>query len=132
MLITYYTDDNMELVRNTFNIDDMLNTLLQHNLIDEITGNYSQDICNMCNNCTIILAKHLSTYFVEPEKIKICEGVFSMIGNHTWIKVNDIIFDVTLAQFIPSAPHLAISKDNDYYQTVKEYTLPQWISKIKQ
>lgn len=125
----YYTDDNIEMVKNTFDIDKMLETLLNYGLINEISPDYCDNVLDMCNNCVVILGKHLSTY-ARPKDIKVCEGVFNMIGNHTWINIDGIIFDVTLAQFIPSAPKFAVLKENNHYQVVKEYSLTEWIANI--
>lgn len=129
MNIEYYTNDNITMVCNTFSIKDMLNTLLNHELINEITEDYSQDITDMCNNCTLILSAHLKQ-FIEIDKIIVCEGVFNMMGNHTWIKIDDTIFDLTLAQFIPNAPKLAVLKENNYYQQIRQFTLNQWIEQL--
>jgi len=125
----YYTDDNVEMVRNSFDIDTMLDSLLQHGLIDEITGDYSQDVYDMCNNCTLLLGKHLMN-FIDENKILVCEGVFAMMGNHTWIKIDNLIFDLTLAQFVPTAPSLAVLKENNHYQSIREYSFDDWLSNM--
>jgi hypothetical protein len=126
MGLKYYTDDNVRMVKRSFNIDKMLKLLLDYGLIDEISPNYSDNVTDMCNNCCIILANHISM-FVPVSQITICEGVFNMMGNHTWINVDGLIFDATLAQFVPSAPKLAVLKENEHYQVVKTYTLRQWL-----
>jgi len=123
--LEYYSDENTEMVKRTFDIDEMLNVLLKHGLINKIEPDYCDNVLNMCNNCCIILGQHL-TIFALPQEIKVCEGVFNMMGNHTWLNLDGIIFDATLAQFIPSAPKLAILKENNHYQVVRTYTLSAW------
>ena len=127
MKLKYYTDDNVEMALEHFSINDMLQSLLDFGLINEITGIYSDDIFDMCNNASLIVAKHLSMY---TNDIVICEGVFAMKGNHTWVNVGGIIFDATLAQFIPSAPELAVLLENEHYQELKRYTLEEWLETI--
>jgi hypothetical protein len=126
----YYTDDNVERVRGTFSTDAMVSTLHNHGLIDEITGNYSEDVTDMCNNASVILALHLTNVYVKMKDVQVCEGVFNMMGNYTWLLVNGLIFDPTLAQFIPTAPKIAVLKENKYYIPVKQYPLIEWLKNI--
>mgnify|MGYP000197092441 CR=1 FL=1 len=127
--MNYYTDENIEMVKNHFNVDDMLNNLVKHGLIEELTGNYSEDITDMCNNCTLMLGKHLQTY-ISADNIIVVEGVFNMMGNHTWIVIDDIIFDLSLAQFIPDAPKFSVLKENKYYHPINRSSFKEWLKTI--
>jgi hypothetical protein len=127
----YIENEYTKLIRKEFSIDDMLQLLLDHGLINEISEDYGSDIYSMCNNATLILGKFIYEQFPFDD-VKICEGVFNMEGNHTWIELDNMICDVTVAQFISNAPKLAFldKVESVEYQSVRKYNFREWVSQL--
>lgn len=66
--------------------------------------------------------------FAEPNSIIVHEGVFDMQSNHTWMVVEGVIIDATLAQFISIAKPLSLVDANwDRYKSVRSFTYEQWV-----
>jgi hypothetical protein len=95
--------------------------------LDEITKNYSYDCCQLCHNAIAWGLKQLkdTLYFYE---IEVCYGKVGY-GEHSWFKLGDYYIDLTLAQFVRTAPKLAITliKDNDVYKPSFIVSSSEWI-----
>ena len=96
---------------------------------------YCYSVTSMCEySCLYICQKALKNNF-DPTRLKICYGNYGW-GEHYWMMLDDEWFvDLTLAQFIPDAPRLAITSrqeavgmsayhaydENFYAQSYTEY-----------
>ncbi len=80
----------------------------------------------MCNYFTIVIGEQLLP-FCEEDSLIVHEGVFGMIGNHTWIEIEGVIVDGTLAQFISTAKPLSLIDPTwgEYY-SVRSFPFEVW------
>lgn len=75
----------------------------------EITGQYEIDVTTMCHFGALYLSKQAAFANVPAERFKICAGTYDWF-EHVWCMLDDTYFvDLTLKQFIPEAPKLAIT-----------------------
>lgn len=102
-------------IKELANVDDFLEEMKSVGEIDEITGNYGEDVYRLCNNAVawMLMRLHGSLYFFNLE---IARGTFQG-KDHTWIVIGDYYVDPTLAQFIQDAPRIAFicNEDADGY-----------------
>ena len=127
MHIPYIENDATETIKLVIDPEINMTRMIEHGLIDNPTLNYHEDCVDMCNISTMLIGHELSG-FCEEGQLKVHEGVFGMIGNHTWLEVEDVIIDATLQQFVPEAPKLSLI-DASYgeYHSVREYTYEDWV-----
>ena len=99
---------------------------------EDITGNYSIDVCSMCEySCCWIISESIKQGFTD---LCVCSGNYGY-GEHFWISYKDWFIDLTLAQFIPNAPKLSITKRSEAvsistYRNYYEYTTKEYMKEI--
>ena len=126
-MIEFINDDDTEMIKMGFSTDMMLGEFLRVGLIDSISDDYGENVYDMCNNTTAMFGTHLiRVYGNMVETLQVQEGVFGMIGNHTWLLLEDTIIDLSLAQFI-KAPKIAFClKETPEYQAVRTIGFMDW------
>ena len=125
-----HTEDT-QMVTDYFDTTLMLERFEQLGVLDqELSEDYGENVTNMCNLATAYMGMWLmNTYGVE---LKVHEGVFNMMGNHTWMSISDFIIDPTLAQFMPTAPEIAfVSHDAPEYKAVRTYFFDDWAEQLE-
>jgi len=128
MKIPYMKNDASATVHLLIDVEHLMDRLIAGGKVDDpIDGNYAHNSYNMCNIMTFIIGKTLND-IAEPNTLIVHEGVFNMQGNHTWLSVEDIIIDATLAQFVSIAEPLSIVDASwDRYQSVRTFTYDEWV-----
>lgn len=127
----YINTEDTEMVSTIIDPEWMVQHFNNLGLLDqEMSDNYSSNVVNMCNIATAYLGQAIMHHF--GTRVKVCEGVFDMMGNHTWLLLPDeFIIDATLAQFIPSAPKMAfIEPDAKEYHAIKTYWFEDWVAQL--
>lgn len=72
---------------------EMIDSFVQHDLIQNATGNYHIDVHDMCRNGATWLAAQLVSIGLD---IMVIEGTF--LGySHCWVVLEDYYFDMTIA-----------------------------------
>jgi len=128
MNIPYVENDVSETVEMIVDTEEILSTLRDNGQIENPTYDYASDCYDMCNIMTFIIGNKLNK-LCEPETLLVKEGVFGMIGNHTWLEIEGVIIDGTLKQFIPKANKMSIIDSSfDQYFAVKSYTFENWVN----
>ena len=94
---------------------------------EEIIGDYKIDVTTMCEHGCFYIAKVLKGKKLKS-KLMIHEGKFGF-WDHTWISYmknsQEFYIDLTLQQFLPYAPKLAISKASDNKNAYKPLGEPE-------
>lgn len=127
MDIPYIRGDVADTIKLFIDPIEIVQKLISVNEIDENEETYSKQVNDMCNIFTAAIGFSLS-HIAEPGTIIVKEGIFGMIGSHTWIEIEDVIVDCTLAQFIPEAEQLCIIDKNwDQYKAVRTYEFNDWL-----
>lgn len=113
------------------NPDNFVSRMKEIGELEEITGNYSDDVYKLCRNSVawiIIQIKNNCPIYLE--EIKVVEGTF-FGKDHSWIQIGDYFVDLTLAQFIES-PKLAICESkigiSGGYNVDEIFSIDEWIS----
>jgi len=96
--------------------------------INNISGNYSNDVRFLCNNAIVWILKQLinSSYVYQ---IEVVEGYFDSY-EHAWIKAGNYYLDITLAQFV-DCPNIVISKIGEIkgYKEITTYKPFDWLKR---
>ena len=126
--IPYIENDVAETIRMVIDVERNMDLFIQAGLTED-KGVYPLNCLDMCNISTMMIGQTLSS-LCEAGSLIVHEGVFGMIGNHTWLEIEEVIVDGTLCQFIEDAKPLSII-DNSYseYQSVKSYKFEDWEKK---
>ena len=127
-------DENFSII---FCPDEMLK-YLEERCDEDITDNYSYNVCSMCNNAVAWCLLRMRQYMYGLDRdVQIIEGKFGAF-EHTWLLWDDKYFiDLTLAQFIKEdTPKLAItdkmhSMGRDAYTILDVYNIAEWLDIIK-
>ena len=127
MEIKYCTDE--DIINDVSYFVDENDMLEWFESIGELSGNtYAEQVYDMCNLATAWMINKF-TMFDMLEDITIHEGVFGMMGNHTWLQVGDVIIDPTLQQFLLGADRLSvIEADWKEYHSCKQYEPEEWLN----
>ena len=131
MLFIENNDTNM--ILELFDVNEMLLKFKEVSLINSISDNYGKNIYNLCNNITMYFGTFLTHTFGSMVKnLAVCEGVFNMQGNHTWLQLDDYIIDASLAQFVSNAPQVSfLDIATKEYVSCNEYSFNDWVKKIE-
>jgi len=123
-MIPYIEDEDSETLDLIIDPDENIEKIKELQGLS-LSGNYEEDCYNECNFSTLLIASTLHQFGID---FVVKEGVFDMLGNHTWIEVGGWVVDATLKQFIPKAKKLCII-DNEWssYQAVKSYSFEDWV-----
>ena len=129
-MIEFIDNEDTKIIEMGFDTDVMLRKFLSVGLIDFIHEDYGQNVYDMCNNTTAIFGTHLiRQYGATVDSIQVQEGVFDMMGSHTWLLLDDMIIDLSLAQFV-KAPNIAFcDKDTKSYQAVRTSSFMDWFER---
>ena len=128
MNLPYINNDASEMIETIIDPIMIMERFAEAGMVDaDESDSYSNKCVDMCNLVTYAIGQQL-TPFSSPDSIIVKEGVFGMIGNHTWIEIEDIIVDATLQQFVPNAKELCLLDNNcDLYHSVRSYTYDEWL-----
>lgn len=127
MKIVNIKNEISETVKLMVDPEHIIQLLDSNGFIQNNTSTYGEKCKNMCNICTFIIGENIVDYCEENELV-VHEGVFNMMGNHTWLEVEGTIIDMTARQFTDNCEKLVItSSDNELYQSVKKYTFEDWV-----
>jgi hypothetical protein len=88
-----------------FRPEDMLKDFVKHDLLEEITDDYSADVFMMCKNGAMWLGAKLE--HAGFDDVKIINGTF-LGDQHCWVSLGNLYVDLTIAQSDPSYPKLAV------------------------
>jgi len=116
---------SLKSICNKLKPECFLQDMLDRGMIEEITDDYSSDVYHLCNNAVAwMLLQLASTYYYY--EVVVVKGSFNG-KDHSWLKVGNFIFDLTLAQFI-ECPRLAITKTSDDigYEPYAEMTVDEY------
>lgn len=127
MNIPYVENDVTESLELLIDAEMNMQKMINHGLVDNPTDNYADNCYNMCNISTFIIGNQIKDMCAEGE-LKVHEGHFAMMGNHTWLEIEDVIIDATLQQFVPKAKMLSlIDAKTDLYVPVRTYEFDEWV-----
>ncbi len=126
MDIPYINNDATDTIKCMVNAEDNMELFIQGGMVDDPSDEYYKNCYGMCNISTYRIGAQLEL-FCEPGQLLVKEGVFGMMGNHTWLEIEDVIVDAALCQFIPEANSLSLVDNSwDMYCEVKSYTFDDW------
>lgn len=127
MNLPYANNDATDTIKLIIDPESNMSRMIKHGLVDDPTDNYAENCYNMCNISTFFIGHQLKDLCVEGSLI-VHEGCFAMMGNHTWLEVEDVIIDATLQQFVPDAEMLSlIDSKCEHYHSVRKYTFEEWL-----
>jgi len=128
MKIPYVENDVSDIVDMVIYPEEILDSLIKRGIVESPKYNYYEDCGDMCNIMTFIIGNKILKEISEDAEITVKEGVFGMLGNHTWLEIENTIIDSTLKQFVYDAKELCFI-DNKFseYQAVKSYTFDDWV-----
>ncbi len=131
-MVDFINNDDTRMVEMMFDTGAMIERFDQLGLLDqEISEDYGKNVTDMCNIATAYMGHFLTTEFGVD--LKVHEGVFGMIGNHTWMSIEDFIIDPTLAQFMSSSPEIAfVPHGTEEYQAVRTFFFDEWIAQLEE
>ena len=106
---------------------EMMDDFVRHGLIQNLSGNYHEDVYNMCRNGATWLAGHMSSIGLPVEVV---EGTFDG-QSHCWVVLEDYYFDTTIAQVDESFPEFAcIQKVNAVgYSEFMRFPATKWFER---
>lgn len=111
-----YVSPKFENIKFDFTLDPKQFIDWLREIGEDITGNYSADVTSMCEHGCMYIAKVLKGKKLKG-KLLIHYGHFGF-WEHYWVgyiwKGQEYFVDLTLKQFIPDAPELAISKASNH------------------
>ena len=106
---------------------EMLDAFVEHGLIENVTGNYSLDVYDMCRNGATWLGAHLAQ--IMPQ-VEVVEGTF-MGYSHCWCVIEDLYLDMTIAQVNPEYPEFALvySHKAEGYSEFLRFPILKWLER---
>lgn len=127
MDIPYMKNDATDMIEIVIDPQELMQRYIELGIVDYPQDEYKENCIDMCNISTFTIGQALAGY-CEDGQLIVKEGVFGMMGNHTWLEVEGIIIDATLCQFVPDAKPLSlIDASWDKYTAVKEYEFFDWV-----
>lgn len=129
MKIPYVENDATETIKLIIDPEMNMHKMITVGVVDNPSDNYADNCYNMCNISTYIIGNQILD-ICDPDSLIVHEGAFAMMGNHTWLEIEDVIIDATLQQFVPEAEKLSlIDAKFEAYQSVNRYTFNEWVEK---
>ena len=126
MDIPYINNDATDAINCMVDAEENMELFIEGGMVDDPSDKYHENCYDMCNISTYLIGSQLEL-MCEPDQLLVKEGVFGMMGNHTWLEVEGIIIDAALCQFIPDANKLSLVDSVwDEYYAVKSYTFDDW------
>ncbi len=127
MTIPFVENDVSETLALLIEPEDIMTLLRDNNQLQNHSLDYAEACYDMCNIFTFIIGNKINP-FCEPQTLMVHEGNFGMIGNHTWLVIEDTIIDATLLQFNDNASKINyIDSSFTEYHSVKKYTFEDWV-----
>lgn len=125
--IPFVENEVKETVELMVDVENMMYQLRKSGQLVSQSLNYAEACYDMCNIFIFLIGKELVS-FCEPSSLLVKEGVYGMLGNHTWLEIEGVIIDATLLQFEKNAQKLNfIDSSFEEYFAVRTYTFEDWI-----
>lgn len=131
----YYQPADFEKLYELIQPDVFVQDMQDIDLIDSISGNYSNDCYNLCRNAVAYILKQFNMddsteSFLFLHSFTAINGSFGG-KSHSWLALGDYYIDLTLAQFAPNSPHLAVTLRKEVsqphlYVVHEEYEWEEW------
>ncbi len=104
----------------------MIDSFIEHGLLENATGNYHIDIHDMCRNGATWLGVQMAN--VLGSDVEVVEGTFQGFS-HCWVAIGNCYFDMTIAQADPSYPEFACvyASEAKGYSEFMRFPVQKWL-----